>query len=91
MKRNFRMAFTFAEREYEAHITVVEDHTPNYLTASVADAHLHHLVPESKDALQIVIDEKINTKSGAPEDRLKHAILQAFKEHEKQSPPISLW
>ena len=90
MTRNFSLTFLFEQQPYEAAVTVYEDPEPSSISATVNHTRLHQLVPESKEALQINIDEGA-AKGNAPIDQLKQAILQAFKEHEKQSPPINLW
>lgn len=91
MARIFTIAFYFEQCEYEVNIKVNDMQEPTFIAVELTDPRLHKLIPESKDGLMIDIAEGTTTRENSKRERLKSAIIDAFKEHESQSPPINLW
>lgn len=90
MVRLFTLTFPFEQNQYDAQVTVDDASDTNTISVYLPDRNLHHIIPEGKTILNV--EEQVKpSKDALPVEHLKYNIINAFKEHGNQSPPVNMW
>jgi hypothetical protein len=91
MTRLFTLTFPFEQKMYDAEVTVNDAAAPHIISVYVSDKSLHPILPGGKVVLTLQEELPGVSKKAPAIEQLKHNILQAFKAHERKTPPVSTW